>query len=71
MIRTANHPGDRVVSPVLLLSVPVPAVFNLQKWWITAKYSQSPFDPKVAPVKDQSNLCLEIALPTQPLISKH
>ncbi|MFD1384743.1 class 1a ribonucleoside-diphosphate reductase subunit alpha [Rhodanobacter aciditrophus] len=28
--------------------------------------THSPFDPKVAPVK-QSNLCLEIALPTKPL----
>lgn len=28
--------------------------------------THSPFDPKVAPVR-QSNLCLEIALPTQPL----
>ncbi|MBU2320633.1 MAG: ribonucleoside-diphosphate reductase subunit alpha, partial [Gammaproteobacteria bacterium] len=30
--------------------------------------THSPFDPKVAPVK-QSNLCLEIALPTKPLNS--
>ncbi|NLQ18371.1 ribonucleoside-diphosphate reductase subunit alpha [Marinomonas sp. M1K-6] len=30
--------------------------------------THSPFDPKVAPVK-QSNLCLEIALPTKPLHS--
>ncbi len=30
--------------------------------------THSPFDPKVAPVK-QSNLCLEIALPTKPLKS--
>ena len=28
-----------------------------------------PFDPKVAPIR-QSNLCLEIALPTQPMASK-
>jgi ribonucleoside-diphosphate reductase alpha chain len=30
--------------------------------------THSPFDPKIAPVK-QSNLCLEIALPTKPLNS--
>lgn len=30
--------------------------------------THSPFDPKVAPVR-QSNLCLEIALPTKPLTS--
>lgn len=29
--------------------------------------THSPFDPKVAPVR-QSNLCLEIALPTKPLV---
>ncbi|GAA5188045.1 ribonucleoside-diphosphate reductase subunit alpha [Ferrimonas gelatinilytica] len=29
--------------------------------------THSPFDPKVAPIK-QSNLCLEIALPTKPLL---
>lgn len=32
--------------------------------------THSPFDPKVAPVK-QSNLCLEIALPTKPLQHIH
>lgn len=32
--------------------------------------THSPFDPKVAPIK-QSNLCLEIALPTKPLTHIH
>lgn len=32
--------------------------------------THSPFDPKVAPVR-QSNLCLEIALPTKPLTHIH
>ena len=32
--------------------------------------THSPFDPKVAPIK-QSNLCLEIALPTKPLQHIH
>ncbi|MEH6445120.1 MAG: class 1a ribonucleoside-diphosphate reductase subunit alpha [Oceanospirillaceae bacterium] len=32
--------------------------------------THSPFDPKVAPIK-QSNLCLEIALPTKPLNHIH
>ncbi len=32
--------------------------------------THSPFDPLVAPVK-QSNLCLEIALPTKPLMHTH
>ncbi|MCJ8339523.1 MAG: ribonucleoside-diphosphate reductase subunit alpha [Pseudomonadales bacterium] len=32
--------------------------------------THSPFDPLVAPIK-QSNLCLEIALPTKPLLHTH
>ncbi|MDE5284842.1 MAG: ribonucleotide-diphosphate reductase subunit alpha, partial [Candidatus Blochmannia sp. A2] len=32
--------------------------------------SHSPFNPKLAPIK-QSNLCLEITLPTKPLNNLH
>ena len=43
---------ERCLSRIYLQNVPL--------------YTHSPFDPSVAPVR-QSNLCLEIALPTKPL----